>query len=133
MQQSTGEFLFHCYFLPMTELSYETSVRPRICFLAYRHIAELAAPIVAEYAHRAEIVVIEAAFDVALSIARERLKAETVDVFISAGANGAILRKNIDARYLGIEHGDVDMLARAALVALRERGEYAHGAEDAAA
>jgi len=81
----------------MAELSSETSLRPRICFLAYRHIAELAAPIVAEYAHRADIVVIEAAFDVALSIARERMKAGAVDVFISAGANGAILRKNLDA------------------------------------
>jgi propionate catabolism operon transcriptional regulator len=83
--------------ISMAELYSKNSVRPRICFLAYRHIAELAAPIVAEYAHRADIVVIEAAFDVALSIARERLKAGTVDVFISAGANGAILRKNLDA------------------------------------
>jgi propionate catabolism operon transcriptional regulator len=72
-------------------------VRPRICFLGYRHIAELAAPVFAEYAHRAEIEVVEAAFDPALAIARDRLKRGTTDVFMSAGSNGAILRKNVAA------------------------------------
>lgn len=80
----------------MAERSPNPTVRPRICFLAYRHIAQFAAPIVAEYAHRADIEVVEGAFDVALSSARERVKAGSVDVFISAGANGAILRKNIN-------------------------------------
>jgi propionate catabolism operon transcriptional regulator len=70
--------------------------RPRICFLAYSHIAELAAPIIAEYAHKAEIEVIEGSFDIALSIARERIRAGSTDVFISAGANAAVLRKNLE-------------------------------------
>jgi propionate catabolism operon transcriptional regulator len=73
------------------------AVRPRICFLGYRHVAQLAAPVFAEYAHRAEIEVVEAAFDPALSIARARIESGAVDVFMSAGANGAILRKNLAA------------------------------------
>jgi propionate catabolism operon transcriptional regulator len=72
-------------------------VRPRVCFLGYRHIAQLAAPVFAEYAHRAEIEVVEAAFDPALAHARERIRNGTADVFMSAGANGAILRKNLAA------------------------------------
>lgn len=70
--------------------------RPRICFLAYSHIAQLAAPIIAEYAHKAEIEVIEGSFDVALSIARERIRDGSTDVFISAGANAAVLRTNLE-------------------------------------
>jgi propionate catabolism operon transcriptional regulator len=72
-------------------------VRPRICFLGYRQIAALAAPVLAEYAHRAEIEVVEGAFDMALVNARERIRRGTADVFMSAGANGAILRKNLAA------------------------------------
>lgn len=71
-------------------------VRPRICFLAYSHISQLAAPIIAEYAHKAEIEVVEGSFDVALSIARERIRSGSTDVFISAGANAAVLRTNLE-------------------------------------
>ncbi|MDB5959309.1 MAG: propionate catabolism operon regulatory protein PrpR, partial [Massilia sp.] len=70
--------------------------RPRICFLAYSHISQLAAPIIAEYAHKAEIEVIEGSFDVALSIARQRIRSGSTDVFISAGANAAVLRTNLE-------------------------------------
>jgi propionate catabolism operon transcriptional regulator len=69
---------------------------PRICFLAYSHISQLAAPIIAEYAHKAGIEVIEGSFDVALSIARERVRNGSTEVFISAGANAAVLRKNLE-------------------------------------
>lgn len=70
--------------------------RPRLCFLAYSHISQLAAPIIAEYAHKADIEVIEGSFDVALSIARERIRNGSTDVFVSAGANAAVLRKNLE-------------------------------------
>lgn len=79
----------------MAERLITPTALPRVCFLAYRHIAQFASPIIAEYAHKADIEVVEGAFDVALSIARERIKSDSVDVFISAGSNGAILRKNI--------------------------------------
>ncbi|MEO7030910.1 MAG: propionate catabolism operon regulatory protein PrpR [Herbaspirillum sp.] len=71
--------------------------RPRICFLAYRHIALLAAPVVTEFENRADIEVVNGAFDVALATARARIKSGSVDVFISAGSDGAILRKNLQA------------------------------------
>jgi propionate catabolism operon transcriptional regulator len=58
---------------------------------------QLAAPIIAEYANRADIEVVEGAFDGAISIACERIKSGSVDVFISAGANGAMLRQILAA------------------------------------
>jgi propionate catabolism operon transcriptional regulator len=79
----------------MTDHSPHSAPRPRICFLAYRHIAQLSAAIVAEYAHRADIEVVEGSFDVALSIARERIRRVSTDVFISAGSNADVLRKNL--------------------------------------
>ncbi|HZG18861.1 MAG TPA: propionate catabolism operon regulatory protein PrpR [Herbaspirillum sp.] len=71
--------------------------RPRLCFLGYRHLAAMAGPIIAEYAGRADIEVIEEAFDAALAIARARIRSNAVDVFVSAGANGAILRANLQS------------------------------------
>jgi propionate catabolism operon transcriptional regulator len=79
----------------MTEQPPKPAGRPRICFLGYRHMTLFAAPIVAEYANRADIEVVEGAFEVALSHAHERIQSGSVDVFISAGSNGAILRKNL--------------------------------------
>jgi propionate catabolism operon transcriptional regulator len=81
----------------MADHSTNPTARPRICFLAYRHIVQLAAPIIAEYANRADIEVVEGAFDGAISIACERIKSGSVDVFISAGANGAMLRQILAA------------------------------------
>jgi len=100
----------------MAKRLFPPTALPRICFLAYRHIAQFAAPIIAEYAHRADIEVVEGAFEVALSIARERVKSDSVDVFISAGSNGAILRKNIDAP-VAIIHLDGFSLLQALLKA----------------
>src|SRR3546814_20518229 len=80
----------------MTTPSSGTRFRPRICFITYKHIAELADPIIAEYADRADIEVAEGAFEGALSIARERIRAGSVDVVVSSGANGALLRKHLE-------------------------------------
>ena len=81
----------------MTSRFRRGGIRPRICFLAYRHIAVFAAPVVAEYADRADIEVVEGAFEVALTQARKRIHAGLVDVFVSAGSNAAILRNNLQA------------------------------------
>ena len=80
----------------MQMTSASTVSRPRLCFLAYNHISRLAAPIIAEYSHRADIEVVEGSFDLALSLARERIRNGTTDVFISAGANASVLRKNLE-------------------------------------
>jgi propionate catabolism operon transcriptional regulator len=95
--------------------------RPRLCFLAYSHIAQLAAPIIAEYAHWAEIEVVEASFDVALSIARERIRTGSTDVFISAGANAAVLRKNLDVPVAIIQLDGFSLLQ--ALIKARAQSE----------
>src|SRR3546814_13478952 len=104
----------------MTTPSSGTRFRPRICFITYKHIAELADPIIAEYADRADIEVAEGAFEGALSIARERIRAGSVDVFVSSGANGAILRKHFETPPVAIiQLSGFDLMQ--ALLKARER------------
>src|SRR3546814_15356496 len=104
----------------MTTPSSGTRFRPRICFITYKHIAELADPIIAEYADRADIEVAEGAFEGALSIARERIRAGSVDVFVSSGANGAILRKHFETTPVAIiQLSGFDLMQ--ALLKARER------------
>jgi transcriptional regulator, propionate catabolism operon regulatory protein len=81
----------------------------RLCFLGYRRIRELALPVVAEFAERAEIEVVDATFAGALEIARDRLERGTVDAFVSAGANANILRKGLDAPVATIEVSGFDL------------------------
>ncbi|MBC7416028.1 MAG: propionate catabolism operon regulatory protein PrpR [Herminiimonas sp.] len=95
------------------------SIRPRICFLAYRHIALFGAPIVAEYADRTDIEVVEGAFEVALAQARERVHAGLVDVFVSAGSNAAMLRNNLQAPVAIIQLDGFSLLQ--ALIKARSR------------
>lgn len=84
--------------------------RPRLCFLGYRHIRELARPVIAQYAERADIELVDSAFSDMLAIARERLRQKAVDVFVSAGANAALLRLNIDAPVATISLTGFDIL-----------------------
>ncbi|MFN3494312.1 MAG: PrpR N-terminal domain-containing protein, partial [Hydrogenophaga sp.] len=86
------------------------TARPRLCFLGYRHIRELARPVIAQYAERAEIELVDSAFSDMLAIARERLRQQAVDVFVSAGANAALLRQNIDAPVATISLTGFDIL-----------------------
>ena len=64
----------------------------RLCLLSYRHLSRLALGVIGEFADRTRIEIIDAAFDSALAAAHERERAGTVDAFVSAGSNAAILR-----------------------------------------
>jgi transcriptional regulator, propionate catabolism operon regulatory protein len=83
---------------------------PRLCFLSYRAIRELAAPVLAELAGRAQIEVVDGSFDQALAIAHDRVARRTVDVFVSAGANAALLRRHLQTPVATIQLGGFDLL-----------------------
>lgn len=91
---------------------------PRVCFLSYRHIRELAAPVVAEYADRAEIEVVDGTFDRTLGIARDRAERGVADVFVSAGSNAHVLRGGLQAPVATIQLTGFDILQ--ALLKARE-------------
>jgi propionate catabolism operon transcriptional regulator len=86
------------------------ATRPRLCFVGYRHIREFAMPVIAQYADRAEIDLVDGTFAGALTLARERVQAGTADAFISAGSNAAILRQGLAAPVATIQLTGFDLL-----------------------
>ncbi|NML42362.1 propionate catabolism operon regulatory protein PrpR [Ramlibacter sp. G-1-2-2] len=93
----------------------------RLCFLSYRHLSELASSVFDEFAGRAEIEVVEASFQPAVSAARAREQAGTVDAFVSAGSNAALLREALSAPVATIQVNGYDILL--ALLRARQHGE----------
>jgi propionate catabolism operon transcriptional regulator len=83
---------------------------PRMCFLGYRQLRELAMPVVAEYATRAHIELVDGSFGEALEIARNRIDRAAVDVFVSAGSNAAILRSGLQTPVATIQLSGFDLL-----------------------
>ena len=86
------------------------AARPRLCFLSYRQIREFALPVLAEYAQRADIEVVDGTFGGALAIARDRVERGAVDAFVSAGSNASILRAGLEAPVATIQLGGFDLL-----------------------
>lgn len=83
---------------------------PRLCFVSYRHIREFALPVIAEYADRAEIEVVDATFEGAVAIAQDRYRRGQVDAFVSAGSNASILRLGVSAPVATIQLTGFDIL-----------------------
>lgn len=83
---------------------------PRLCFLSYPQIRRLAMPILAEYGARAYIETVDAAFGDALTVARERLQAGAVDVFVSAGSNASLLRQALAAPVATVQLTGFDIM-----------------------
>ncbi len=83
---------------------------PRLCFVSYRQIRELAMPVIAAYQDRAEIEVVDGAFGEALAIAQDRLARGEVDAFVSAGSNASILRAGLQAPVATIQLTGFDLL-----------------------
>ena len=83
---------------------------PRLCFMSYRRIREFALPVVAEYAGRARIEVVDGTFGDALALARDRLARGEVDAFVSAGSNASILRAGLEAPVATILLSGFDLL-----------------------
>ena len=67
-------------------------------------------PVVAEYAGRADIEVVDGTFGGALAIAQDRVQRGVVDVFVSAGSNASILRAGLQAPVATIQLGGFDLL-----------------------
>ena len=92
---------------------YPATGLPRLCFVSYRQIRQMALPIIAEYRDRADIEVVDGSFDVALDLARERLERlerGQVDAFVSAGSNASLLRRGLSAPVATIQLSGFDIL-----------------------
>ena len=98
---------------------YPATGLPRLCFVSYRQIRQMAMPIIAEYRDRADIEVVDGSFDVALDLARERLERGQVDAFVSAGSNASLLRRGLSAPVATIQLSGFDILQ--ALIRAREK------------
>ena len=85
-------------------------ILPRLCFVSYRHIRELAVPVMAEYAHRARIEVIDATFHHAVAVAQDRWRRGQVDAIVSAGSNASILRAGVSIPVATIQLTGFDIL-----------------------
>lgn len=99
-----------------------TSALPRLCFVSYRQIREFAMPVVAEYANRAQIEVVDGSFGKALSLVQERIKQNAADVFVSAGSNASLLRAGVQSPIATIQLSGFDLfqaLIRARRIAPR--------------
>lgn len=84
--------------------------RPRLCFVSYRHIREFARPMLEEFSDRADIDVVDATFDDALTVAKGRIAHGLVDAFVSAGSNASILRNGVHAPVALIQLTGFDLL-----------------------
>ncbi|MFD0667168.1 propionate catabolism operon regulatory protein PrpR [Ramlibacter sp. MAHUQ-53] len=83
---------------------------PRLCFLGYRHLREFSAPVIEQYRDRAEIELVDCTVSQAVALARQRVDQGRVDAFISAGANGGLLRRQVRAPVATIQLAGLDIL-----------------------
>ncbi|MFZ5508881.1 MAG: propionate catabolism operon regulatory protein PrpR [Pseudomonadota bacterium] len=96
--------------------------RPRIWVMSYSRLSRLVESMMPDYQQRADIRIASRRFEEALDTARELIDAGEVDVFVSAGANGAFLRRYLDFPVVIIKVGGFDImraLVQAAKVSTR--------------
>lgn len=84
--------------------------RIRLCLVSFRSLSRFATPIIQEYQTRADIEVIEATFEDAVNIAQELEHNTSIDAFISAGANAAMLRQTLETPVATIKADAYDVL-----------------------
>lgn len=94
--------------------------KPRLCFVSYAHLSRLAMEVAAEFEAVAEIEFVDRTFEHAVAHAREREQARTVDAFVSAGSNAALLKGTLRAPVATIKVTGYDIL-----VALRNARQVA--------
>lgn len=94
----------------------------RLCLMSHPRLTQFAMPIVETYRSVAQIEVVDATFDLAVSQVREKERVDSVDVFISAGANAAIIREAATKPVIAVKINGYDVL----LALLRAR-EIGHG------
>ncbi len=96
--------------------------RIRICVIGFKSLSRLVHSVAAEFESEAEIEVIDEVFDHSLKAAREREQGNRTDVFISAGANAAILRASLVSPVAAIKISGFDVWL--ALLKAREISEH---------
>jgi propionate catabolism operon transcriptional regulator len=101
--------------------SLQTGPLPRICVIGYKGLTRIVHSVLPEYAGRADIEVIDEVFEQANLAARQRERDRRVDVFISAGANAAILKSTLSTPVAAIKVSGYDVLV--ALLKARQISE----------
>src|SRR5690554_5140843 len=90
----------------------------RLCLMSHPRLTRFAMPIVETCRAMAQIEVVDATFELAVSQVRERERIDSVDVFISAGANAAIIREAATKPVVAVKINGYDVLL--ALLRARE-------------
>ena len=96
-----------------SDFSFRTSINdhlPKICFMTYYKLRELAEVAISGLSNHANIKCIDASFDEALSIARNLIETNKVDAFVSAGSNASILKEHLQLPVISIEVSGYDLL-----------------------
>ena len=86
------------------------SRKPRLCVFSYGALTRLVHAAVPEFAHRADIQVLEVVLDEALRVGREIDQTRAHDVLISAGANASLLRSALSMPVVTIKVSGYDVL-----------------------
>lgn len=94
----------------------------RLCLMSHPRLTHFAMPIVETYRAVAQIEVVDATFELAVSQVREKERIDSVDVFISAGANAAIIREAATKPVISVKINGYDVLL--ALMRAREIGRH---------
>ena len=87
-----------------------TPVPPRVAVISYKGLSRLVHSLLPTYQGRAQIQIVDKVFDEAVEVARELDRRRDVDVFVSAGANGAYLRDTVSRPVVQIEVTGIDLL-----------------------
>ncbi len=83
----------------------------RLCVFSFEHLARLIESVAPAYAAEAEVFVERRRFGDAVAQARALMERGAVDVFISAGANGAQLRRQLDHPVVLVNVSGFDIMA----------------------
>ncbi len=84
--------------------------KPRLCVFSYGALTRLVHAAVPEFAHRADIKVLEVVLDEALRVGREIDQSREYDVIISAGANASLLHSALNMPVVSIKVSGCDLL-----------------------
>ena len=84
--------------------------KPRLCVFSYGALTRLVHAAVPEFAHRADIQVLEVVLDEALRVGREIDRTRAHDVIISAGANSSLLQSALQMPVVSIKVSGYDLL-----------------------
>jgi len=89
----------------------KTTAPARLCVISFERLARLIESVAPAYANEAEIIVERSRFGDAVARAQALIDRGAVDAFISAGANGAQLRRQLDYPVILVKVSGFDIMA----------------------